>query len=74
MLSSSVMDKFDFPCSKCSEDFYVENYGRLTQTEWGFLAPQVQEYNKTLLAQYGVDPADFLIPIEMRLSDRLRAQ
>ena len=27
--SSSVMDKFDFPCSKCSEDFYVENYGRL---------------------------------------------
>jgi hypothetical protein len=23
---------------------------------------------------YGVDPADFLIPIEMRLSDRLRAQ
>jgi hypothetical protein len=69
VLSSSVMDKFDFPCSKCSEDFYVENYGRLTQTEWGFLAPQVQEYNKTLLAQYGVDPSDFLIPIEMRLSD-----
>ena len=66
-------DKLDFPCSKCSEDFYVENYGRLTQTEWGFLAPQVQEYNKTLLAQYGVDPTDFLIPIEMRLSDRLRA-
>lgn len=74
VLSSSVMDKFDFPCSKCSEDFYVENYGRLTQTEWGFLAPQIQEYNKTLLAQYGVDPSDFLIPIEMRLSDRLRAQ
>ena len=65
--SSSVMDKFDFPCSKCSEDFYVENYGRLTQTEWGFLAPQVQEYNKTLLAQYGVDPADFLIREHVRL-------
>ena len=55
-----------------SEAYYVENYGKLTQTEWNFLEPQVQEYNKVLLAQYGVDAMDLLIPIEMRLSDRLR--
>ena len=65
-------DKLDFPCSTCSEAYYVENYGKLTQTEWNFLEPQVQEYNKVLLAQYGVDAMDLLIPIEMRLSDRLR--
>jgi hypothetical protein len=65
-------DKLDFPCSKCSEDYYVENYGRLTEKEWAFLEPQVQEYNKALLARYGIDATDHLTPIEMRLSERLQ--
>ena len=65
-------DKLDFPCTSCSEAYYVENYGRLTQAEWTFLEPQVQEYNKALLARYGIDATNFLIPIEMRLRERLQ--
>ena len=65
-------DKLDFPCSKCSEDYYVENFGKLTEKEWAFLEPQVQEYNTALLARYGIDAMDFLSPIEMSLRERLQ--
>ena len=60
-------DMLDFPCTSCSEAYYVENYGRLTQAEWTFLEPQVQDYNTALLARYGIDATDFLTPIEMGL-------
>ena len=65
-------DKLDFPCSMCSEAYYVEHYGRLTQAEWAFLEPQVQDYNTALLARYGIDAMDFLTPIEMGLRERLQ--
>ena len=46
---------------------------KLTQAEWTFLEPQVQEYNTALLARYGIDSMDFLTPIEMRLRERLQS-
>ena len=45
---------------------------KLTQAEWTFLEPQVQEYNTALLARYGIDSMDFLTPIEMGLRERLQ--
>jgi hypothetical protein len=63
-------DKLSFPCSKCSEDYYIESYGRQTAKEWALLEPHVQEYNTALLAKYGIDVMDHLTPTEMQLSER----